>query len=333
MKNMFFRFSMAVFLIVSLFCLVACGGGGGGGSKNPVSPKTGIAMYTITYKLDGGTVAVANPTIYGTGSDTITLNNPTKDGFNFTGWTGSNGNVPQTTVTISKGSEGNKEYTANWIKKVVMPDEIVFNLAENVTLKMKKVFNQDYYAGIYEVTQAQYKAVMNNVNPSKFVGDNKPVEQVSWNDIMADKTGFIAKINTLLATQLANKTNGYAFNLPTKEQAEYTYRADSNGDGEAKGYFYGKQEVVDATNIDNYCWNYDNCSETTHDVGTKLPNKFGFYDYSGNVSEWVLEKRDIGGDWGVSAEYCQYYSGMPLLDPSEAYATLGFRLFLLPPAQ
>ena len=330
MKNTFFRFSMTVFLIVSLFCLVACGGGGGGG--NSVGPNLEKEMYTITYNLDGGTVAVANPTIYGTGSDTITLNNPTKDGFNFTGWTGSNGNVPQTTVTIAKGSEGNKEYTANWIKKVVMSNEIVFNLAENVTLTMRKVINKDYYAGIYEVTQAQYKAVMNNVNPSNFIGDNKPVEQVSWNDIMAEETGFIARINALLATQLANKTNGYAFNLPTKEQAEYTYRADTNGDLKKNEYFHGEHDDVDATNIDDYCWHYNNCGGTTHDVGTKLPNKFGFYDYSGNVCEWVLEKRDIGGSWGVSAEYCKYYSGMSL-EPTEANATLGFRLFLLPPAQ
>ncbi|MBQ2594689.1 MAG: InlB B-repeat-containing protein, partial [Candidatus Riflebacteria bacterium] len=73
--------------------------------------------FTISYNLDGGTVSKTNPTKYDSTSDTITLNNPTKDGYDFTGWTGSNGNTPQTTVTIVKGTTGNKTYTANWTKK------------------------------------------------------------------------------------------------------------------------------------------------------------------------------------------------------------------------
>ncbi len=68
--------------------------------------------YTITYNLDGGTVS-GNPTTY-TIEDAITLVNPTKDGYNFTGWTGSNGTTPSTTVTIAKGSTGDRTYTANW---------------------------------------------------------------------------------------------------------------------------------------------------------------------------------------------------------------------------
>ncbi|MBP5470161.1 MAG: InlB B-repeat-containing protein, partial [Candidatus Riflebacteria bacterium] len=75
-----------------------------------------IVTYTISYNLDGGTLSKANPTKYGSASATITLNNPTKDGYNFTGWTGSNGNTPQTTVTIPKGSTGNKTFKANWEK-------------------------------------------------------------------------------------------------------------------------------------------------------------------------------------------------------------------------
>ena len=76
--------------------------------------ESGNVTYTISYNLDGGSVSKANPTKYDSASATITLNNPTKDGFNFTGWTGSNGNTPQTTVTIPKGSSGNKTFTANW---------------------------------------------------------------------------------------------------------------------------------------------------------------------------------------------------------------------------
>ena len=71
--------------------------------------------YTIGYTLNGGSVS-GNPTSYTIATNTITLNNPTKDGYTFKGWTGSNGNTPQTNVQIAKGSTGNKTYTANWEK-------------------------------------------------------------------------------------------------------------------------------------------------------------------------------------------------------------------------
>ena len=70
--------------------------------------------YTIRYNLDGGTLETTNPTSYNYDSETFTLNNPTRSGYTFLGWTGSNGNTPQTTVTISNKSHGNRSYTANW---------------------------------------------------------------------------------------------------------------------------------------------------------------------------------------------------------------------------
>ena len=70
--------------------------------------------YNITYELDGGTVVPANPTTYTVETQTFTLNNPTKEGYTFTGWTGSNGNTPQTTVTINQGTTGDLSYTAHW---------------------------------------------------------------------------------------------------------------------------------------------------------------------------------------------------------------------------
>ncbi len=70
--------------------------------------------YSIVYDLDGGSVNGNNPETYTVETNTFTLINPTKTGYTFKGWTGSNGNTPQTTVTIPKGSTGNKSYTANW---------------------------------------------------------------------------------------------------------------------------------------------------------------------------------------------------------------------------
>ena len=72
-----------------------------------------INNYTISYTLNDGIVS-GNPTVYNVETTTITLKNPTKTGYTFTGWTGSNGTTAQTTVTIPKGSTGNKNYTANW---------------------------------------------------------------------------------------------------------------------------------------------------------------------------------------------------------------------------
>lgn len=81
--------------------------------------------YTIDYDLAGGTVLVdsdnseggeikGNPTAYNINTETFTLINPQRVGYEFLGWTGSNGDKPEKKVTISKGSHGNREYTANW---------------------------------------------------------------------------------------------------------------------------------------------------------------------------------------------------------------------------
>lgn len=71
-------------------------------------------LYPITYSLGGGTVASANPTSYTIGNDAITLNNPTRTGYTFAGWSGTDitGTVPS--VIIPKGSSGARNYTALW---------------------------------------------------------------------------------------------------------------------------------------------------------------------------------------------------------------------------
>lgn len=69
--------------------------------------------YNISYNLDGGSIS-GQPTSYNVESSTFTLPQPTKAGYTFTGWTGSNGRTPQMTVTVSKYTRGNLSYTANW---------------------------------------------------------------------------------------------------------------------------------------------------------------------------------------------------------------------------
>ena len=70
--------------------------------------------YSIDYELNGGSVATANPTSYTIESDTFTLNNPTREGYDFLGWSEDGKSGYTETVTITKGTYGNKKYTAKW---------------------------------------------------------------------------------------------------------------------------------------------------------------------------------------------------------------------------
>ena len=73
-----------------------------------------LNTYSITYDLNGGT-ASGNPTSYTVESATITLNQPTKTGYTFTGWSGTDlTGEDNLTVTIPAGSTGDRSYTAHW---------------------------------------------------------------------------------------------------------------------------------------------------------------------------------------------------------------------------
>ena len=74
--------------------------------------KWKLENYRIVFDLDGGTAD--NPSLYDITTESFTLNNPTKEGYTFKGWTGSNGSTPSKNVTITKGSTGDKRYNANY---------------------------------------------------------------------------------------------------------------------------------------------------------------------------------------------------------------------------
>ena len=144
----------------------------------------------------------------------------------------------------------------------------------------------DFYIGKYEVTQAQWEAVMgttvtrqrDKVNkgwPLQGVGADYPMYYVSWNDIQE----FIEKLNA--------KT-GKRYRLPTEAEWEYAAR----GGNQSAGYKYSG-----SNNIDEVAWYTDNSSSHIHPVGQKQPNELGLYDMSGNVWEWC-------SDW-----YGNYSSG------------------------
>jgi len=75
-----------------------------------------VINYTITYNLDGGYLSSSNPNKYTIDTNSFTLNNPTKSGYEFLGWTGTGYDTPTKSVTITKGNTGNLTFTANWSK-------------------------------------------------------------------------------------------------------------------------------------------------------------------------------------------------------------------------
>lgn len=97
-----------------------------------------INNYSITYNLNGGSIS-GQKTSYTIETATFSLPTPTRAGYLFTGWTGSNGSTPQTSVSIVKGSTGNKSYTANWTPKK-LTTTFYRNLDSSDTTTAQQVF-------------------------------------------------------------------------------------------------------------------------------------------------------------------------------------------------
>jgi len=134
-----------------------------------------------------------------------------------------------------------------------------------------------FYIGKYEVTQAQWKAIMGTTvrqqqakaeaNSIVSEGDNYPMCYVSWNEVRE----FIRKLNAQSSRQ---------YRLPTEAEWEYAAR----GGNRSRDYKYSG-----SNNADNVAWNGDNSDNKSHIVGTKSPNELGIYDMSGNIAEWCSD--------------------------------------------
>jgi formylglycine-generating enzyme required for sulfatase activity len=203
-----------------------------------------------------------------------------------------------------------------------------------------------FYIGKYEITQAQWKAVMKG-HPLeqcyRWKGtncgavpcdDQRPVENVSWFNI---DTAFLPRLRAL---------TGKNYRLPREAEWEYAARGCKSGQCE-KFVYSGSNDVNELG------WHTGNSSQTTHPVGQKKPNTLGIYDMDGNVweliNDWVgaysataqvnptgpttgSNRMIRGGSWGnVASERMRVSSRHPGIASSYGDEKLGFRLVL--PAQ
>ena len=195
-----------------------------------------------------------------------------------------------------------------------------------------------FYLSKYEVTQAQWRAVMGSDPPelNNTGCDQCPVERVSWNDIQE----FLQKLNA---------QTGQKYRLPT--EAEWEYAARGGQRGKANNYLYsGSNTIGEVAWYDGNAeqGNTHGAEKTTRPVGGKKPNELGLYDMSGNVYEWCSDwygddyyenspqqnprgpgegtyRVLRGGGWGSSPRRCRA-APRNLSAPTSRNAGLGFRL-------
>jgi uncharacterized protein (TIGR02996 family) len=145
---------------------------------------------------------------------------------------------------------------------------------ENETLH-EVTLPQGFYLGIHAVTQAQWQAVMGD-NPSRFKGEDLPVECVSWEDCQT----FCTKLS---------ERDGKRYGLPSEAEWEYACRA-----GTSTPFHFGETLSTDQANYSgNYPYNngekgvYRN---RTASVGSFPPNAWGLFDLHSNVWEWCHDE-------------------------------------------
>jgi uncharacterized protein (TIGR02996 family) len=135
-------------------------------------------------------------------------------------------------------------------------------------IRHRVTLRRGYFLGVYPVTQAQWRAVTGG-DPSKFNGDGRPIETVSWEDCVA------------FCEKLARKAGGL-FRLPTEAEWEFAARA-----GTTTAYCTG--DGLGAMKRAGWC-SYHGGARETKLVGQFEPNAWGLYDVHGNVWEWCSDR-------------------------------------------
>jgi formylglycine-generating enzyme required for sulfatase activity len=205
--------------------------------------------------------------------------------------------------------------------------------------------------GIHEVTQVEYATIIGK-NPSRFIGTNLPVENVSWYEAVeycnkrSEQEG-LTPAYTINGNNVTWNKNANGYRLPTEAEWEYACRA-----GTTTPFNTGSNITADQANYDGkHPYNKNQKGiyrEKTTEVGSFAPNKWGLYDMHGNVLEWCWDRYAYdyysvvsqtnpdgpvsgasrvfrGGSWNGIAQYLRsaYRNN---LTPSFRFNYLGFRL-------
>ena len=210
-----------------------------------IEAKYNVIKYDIVYNLNGGKLSTGktNPSKYTIENDAITLNNPSKDGYTFTGWTGTGIDTKTTSVTIEAGSTGNREYTANYSANENTPYKVIHRYKNlNETYTEEEVTE---YGETDKEIDAPIKSKKGFVNPSvqevtvKADGTSKVTytyEREKYNFSISDRT-YIDNSSTddgkyPYETEIKVKAierDGYDFAWSDgKTELERTFKIDEN---------------------------------------------------------------------------------------------------------
>ncbi|MFA7175440.1 MAG: formylglycine-generating enzyme family protein [Kiritimatiellia bacterium] len=202
----------------------------------------------------------------------------------------------------------------------------------------------DFYAGVFEVTQGQWSNVM-GTNPSEFKDTFNPVNKVAYDDIRGITDGAewpaSAKVDSgSFMGKLRDRTGLTTFDLPTEAQWEYACRAEK-----ISYYNDGFSTGADTNVLNELGWWIGNSGSQARWVGQKKPNTWGLYDMHGNVCEWCLDwytssltggvnpKGAVSGSSRVFRGGCWFYPASNCrsayrnsYSPSGRGSNIGFRL-------
>ena len=278
------------------------------GEFNATDPEGGAIFYSLVdgngssdnhlFTLnENGTLKTATVFDYENNASSYTITVQAKDELNAT----TEGNFTVTLLDVYEPSRENHSVDLNYTvsMEMIWVEPGTFTMGspvdepgrQNDENQTEVTLTRGFYLGKYEVTQAQYEAVMTgnqyglSPTPSDWPNNpNRPVDKVSYNDLQK----FLMILNQ---SEQSNLPEGWAYVLPTEAEWEYACRA-----GTTTTYSWGD-------GINSSLANYTSSGHgETVDVGQYQPNPWGFYDMHGNL-------------WEATSDRYYTYAEEPVVDP------------------